>query len=102
MPGISSGNPVAMEPPAPDADLMFDPDIAPSGTLLGLLQRGRGDGPLHALAAPRADALAALEHCVLRDPRLDWRGGRRAPRFARPSSLPERPPARSGTQPSSP
>lgn len=31
---------------------MFDPFIAPSGTLLGLLQRGRGDGTLHALAAP--------------------------------------------------
>lgn len=31
---------------------MFDPVIAPSGTLLGLLQRGRGDGTLHALTAP--------------------------------------------------
>ncbi|WUH95084.1 HEAT repeat domain-containing protein [Streptomyces sp. NBC_00433] len=62
---------------------MFDPDIAPSGTLLGLLQRGRGDGPLHALAAPRADALAALEHCVLRDPRLDWRVESRSLYYAR-------------------
>ncbi len=51
---------------------MFDPDIAPSGTLLGLLQRGRGDGTLHALAAPRAEALAALNDSVLRDPRRDW------------------------------
>ncbi|MGO4430165.1 HEAT repeat domain-containing protein, partial [Streptomyces sp. MCAF7] len=51
---------------------MFDPDIAPSGTLLGLLQRGRGDGTLHALAAPRAESLAALHHCVLHDPRRDW------------------------------
>src|SRR3954451_24803184 len=71
MPGTGSGNPVAMDSPAPDADLMFDPYIAPSGTLLGLLQRGRGDGPLHALAAQRPEALAALEQCVLRDPRLD-------------------------------
>ena len=62
---------------------MFDPDIAPSGTLLGLLQRGRGDGPLHALAAPRADALTALEHCVLRDPRLDWRVESRSLYYAR-------------------
>jgi hypothetical protein len=83
MPGISSGNPVAMEPPAPDADLMFDPDIAPSGTLLGLLQRGRGDGPLHALAAQRAEALAALEQCVLSDPRLDWRVESRSLYYAR-------------------
>ena len=51
---------------------MFEPVIAPSGTLLGLLQRGRGDGTLHALTAPRAEALAALNHCVLSDPRHDW------------------------------
>ncbi|WP_037914899.1 hypothetical protein [Actinacidiphila yeochonensis] len=62
---------------------MFDPDIAPSGSLLGLLQRGRGDGPLHALAAPRAEALAALEQCVLRDPRLDWRVESRSLYYAR-------------------
>jgi hypothetical protein len=72
-----------MESPAPDADLMFDPDIAPSGTLLGLLQRGRGDGPLHALAAPRTEALAALEHCVLNDPRRDWRVESRSLYYAR-------------------
>jgi hypothetical protein len=83
MPGTGSGNPVAMDSPAPDADLMFDPDIAPSGTLLGLLQRGRGDGPLHALAAQRAEALAALEQCVLRDPRLDWRVESRSLYYAR-------------------
>jgi hypothetical protein len=62
---------------------MFDPDIAPSGTLLGLLQRGRGDGTLHALAAPRAEALAALHHCVLRDPRHDWRLENRSLYYAR-------------------
>ncbi|MEV6006874.1 HEAT repeat domain-containing protein [Streptomyces sp. NPDC051976] len=62
---------------------MFDPDIAPSGSLLGLLQRGRGDGPLHALAAQRAEALAALEQCVLRDPRLDWRVESRSLYYAR-------------------
>lgn len=62
---------------------MFDPDIAPSGTLLGLLQRGRGDGTLHALAAQRAEALAALEQCVLRDPRRDWRVESRSLYYAR-------------------
>ena len=62
---------------------MFDPDIAPSGTLLGLLQRGRGDGTLHALAAPRAEALAALHHCVLRDPRHDWQLENRSLYYAR-------------------
>ncbi|MFX4293976.1 HEAT repeat domain-containing protein [Streptomyces bohaiensis] len=58
-------------------------DIAPSGTLLGLLQRGRGDGALHALAAPRAEAVAALEHCVLHDPRPDWRLEHRSLYYAR-------------------
>ncbi|MFE7132506.1 HEAT repeat domain-containing protein [Streptomyces sp. NPDC057638] len=62
---------------------MFDPVIAPSGTLLGLLQRGRGDGTLHALAAPRADALAALNHCVLNDPRHDWQVENRSLYYAR-------------------
>jgi hypothetical protein len=62
---------------------MFDPDIAPSGSLLGLLQRGRGDGTLHALAARRADALAALESCVVRDPRRDWRVESRSLYYAR-------------------
>ncbi|MGW5423620.1 HEAT repeat domain-containing protein [Streptomyces sp. NPDC003943] len=62
---------------------MFDPVIAPSGTLLGLLQRGRGDGTLHALAAPRAEALAALNHCVLDDPRQDWRVENRSLYYAR-------------------
>lgn len=62
---------------------MFDPDIAPSGSLLGLLQRGRGDGTLHALAAPRAEALAALESCVLHDPRRDWRMESRSLYYAR-------------------
>lgn len=58
-------------------------DIAPSGTLLGLLQRGRGDGWLHALAAPRATAVAALEQCVLHDPRRDWRLEHRSLYYAR-------------------
>ncbi|QNP62251.1 HEAT repeat domain-containing protein [Streptomyces genisteinicus] len=62
---------------------MFDPVIAPSGTLLGLLQRGRGDGTLHALAAPRADALAALDHCVVNDPRHDWQVENRSLYYAR-------------------
>ncbi|MEV5506731.1 hypothetical protein [Streptomyces orinoci] len=62
---------------------MFDPDIAPSGTLLGLLQRGRGDGTLHALAAPRAEALAALNRCVRADPRRDWQVENRSLYYAR-------------------
>ncbi|GAA4928264.1 HEAT repeat domain-containing protein [Streptomyces coeruleoprunus] len=62
---------------------MFEPVIAPSGTLLGLLQRGRGDGTLHALAAPRAEALAALDHCVLNDPRRDWQVENRSLYYAR-------------------
>ncbi|MFE7902040.1 HEAT repeat domain-containing protein [Streptomyces sp. NPDC057424] len=62
---------------------MFDPVIAPSCTLLGLLQRGRGDGTLHALTAPRPEALAALNHCVLRDPRHDWQLENRSLYYAR-------------------
>ncbi|MFB9524735.1 MULTISPECIES: HEAT repeat domain-containing protein [Streptomyces] len=62
---------------------MFEPVIAPSGTLLGLLQRGRGDGTLHALAAPRPEALAALNHCVLNDPRHDWQVENRSLYYAR-------------------
>ncbi|QMU70839.1 HEAT repeat domain-containing protein [Streptacidiphilus sp. P02-A3a] len=62
---------------------MFEPAIAPSASLLGLLQRGRGDGTLHALAAERADALAALEHCVTCDPRRDWQVENRSLYYAR-------------------
>ncbi|SDE09619.1 HEAT repeat domain-containing protein [Streptomyces prasinopilosus] len=62
---------------------MFDPVIAPSGTLLGLLQRGRGDGTLHALTAPRSEALEALNHCVLHDPRHDWQVENRSLYYAR-------------------
>jgi hypothetical protein len=60
-----------------------DSGIAPSGTLLGLLQRGRGDGTLHALAAPRGEALAALRQCVLHDPRRDWQLENRSLYYAR-------------------
>ncbi|MFE9249522.1 HEAT repeat domain-containing protein [Streptomyces sp. NPDC007088] len=62
---------------------MFEPVIAPSGTLLGLLQRGRGDGTLHALTAPRAEALAALDQCVCHDPRADWQVENRSLYYAR-------------------
>ncbi|MFH8992377.1 HEAT repeat domain-containing protein [Streptomyces sp. NPDC017940] len=62
---------------------MFEPVIAPSGTLLGLLQRGRGDGTLHALTAPRTEALSALDHCVLHDPRHDWQVENRSLYYAR-------------------
>lgn len=62
---------------------MFEPVIAPSGTLLGLLQRGRGDGTLHALTAPRPEALQALDHCVRHDPRRDWQLENRSLYYAR-------------------
>ncbi|WP_377272570.1 HEAT repeat domain-containing protein [Peterkaempfera sp. SMS 1(5)a] len=62
---------------------MFEPDIAPSATLLGLLQRGRGDGTLHALAAERPDALAALDACATSDPRQDWQLENRSLYYAR-------------------
>ncbi|MCX4750719.1 HEAT repeat domain-containing protein [Kitasatospora sp. NBC_01287] len=62
---------------------MFEPVIAPSNSLLGLLQRGRGDGQLHALAADRDEAIAALEECVTSDPRGDWQVENRSLYYAR-------------------
>lgn len=62
---------------------MFEPEIAPSATLLGLLQRGRGDGTLHALAAESSVALAALDACVTQDPRRDWQVENRSLYYAR-------------------
>ncbi|GAA0702592.1 hypothetical protein GCM10010193_66760 [Kitasatospora atroaurantiaca] len=62
---------------------MFEPVIAPSASLLGLLQRGRGDGQLHALAADRGEAIAALEECVTCDPRADWQVENRSLYYAR-------------------
>ncbi|WP_329561833.1 HEAT repeat domain-containing protein [Kitasatospora sp. NBC_01266] len=62
---------------------MFEPVIAPSNSLLGLLQRGRGDGQLHALAADRDEAVAALEECVTSDPRGDWQVENRSLYYAR-------------------
>ncbi|WP_405014250.1 HEAT repeat domain-containing protein [Kitasatospora sp. NBC_01539] len=62
---------------------MFEPVIAPSASLVGLLQRGRGDGQLHALAADRAEAVTALETCVTQDPRVDWQVENRSLYYAR-------------------
>ncbi|PBC71350.1 hypothetical protein BX265_5950 [Streptomyces sp. TLI_235] len=62
---------------------MFEPVIAPSASLVGLLQRGRGDGQLHALAADRAEAITALEFCVTHDPRADWQVENRSLYYAR-------------------
>ncbi|WP_441248708.1 HEAT repeat domain-containing protein [Kitasatospora sp. McL0602] len=62
---------------------MFEPVIAPSASLLGLLQRGRGDGQLHALAADRTEAIAALEQCVTSDPRACWQLENRSLYYAR-------------------
>jgi hypothetical protein len=45
--------------------------IASADTLLGRLQRGRGQGYLDALAGDRGDANAALIECVRSDPRTD-------------------------------
>src|SRR5207302_9799042 len=39
-------------------------------SLLGLLQRGRGQGYINALAAGRASAEAAIVECVTHDPRI--------------------------------
>ncbi|MFD9129247.1 HEAT repeat domain-containing protein [Kitasatospora sp. NPDC059571] len=62
---------------------MFEPVIAPSASLVGLLQRGRGDGQLHALAADRDEAVEALETCVTHDPRVDWQVENRSLYYAR-------------------
>ena len=45
--------------------------VAAPDSLLGLLQRGRGQGYINALAAGRAAAETALVECVTHDPRID-------------------------------
>ena len=50
--------------PAPDY-------IAASDTLLGLLQRGRGEGYRRVLEIPKMESHALLMQCITRDPRLD-------------------------------
>jgi len=45
--------------------------VAAPDSLLGLLQRGRGQGYISALAAGRAAAEAAIVECVTHDPRID-------------------------------
>ncbi len=45
--------------------------VAAPGSLLGLLQRGRGQGYIDALAARRGAAETALVECVTHDPRVD-------------------------------
>jgi len=44
--------------------------VAAPDSLLGLLQRGRGQGYINALAAGRASAEAAIVECVTHDPRI--------------------------------
>jgi hypothetical protein len=45
--------------------------VAAPDSLLGLLQRGRGQGFINALAAGRAAAETAIVECVTHDPRID-------------------------------
>ena len=49
----------------------FSPVPAPADTLLGQLQRGRGEGFLRALEAPAREAHAVLIECITHDPRWD-------------------------------
>lgn len=46
-------------------------NLADSGSLLGMLQRGRGEGYLRALAAPPETVWPLLFECITNDPRLD-------------------------------
>jgi hypothetical protein len=45
--------------------------IAPAESLLGRLQRGRGEGYRQALNAPKIESQSFLVDCISRDPRLD-------------------------------
>lgn len=45
--------------------------IAPPDTVLGLLQRGRGEGYRRVLDLPRAEAHELLVECITVDPRID-------------------------------
>jgi hypothetical protein len=46
-------------------------NIAPPDSLLGLLQRGRGEGYRRILKVPKSEAPALLVQCITNDPRLD-------------------------------
>ncbi len=50
---------------------VFSEAIAPVDTLLGLLQRGRGEGYRQILNVPKIESHALLTQCITRDPRLD-------------------------------
>jgi hypothetical protein len=56
---------------------------ADPNTLLGQLQRGRGEGYRHALAIPRHKAWEYLLDCICNDPRLDSQVENRAEYYAR-------------------
>jgi hypothetical protein len=55
---------------------------ADPNTLLGQLQRGRGEGYRQALAAPRSEAWGCLLDCICNDPRLDSQVESRADYYA--------------------
>jgi hypothetical protein len=55
---------------------------ADPNTLLGQLQRGRGEGYRHALAVPRPEASGYLVDCICNDPRLDSQVENRADYYA--------------------
>lgn len=55
---------------------------ADPNTLLGQLQRGRGEGYRHALAVPKQEAWGYLVDCICNDPRLDSQVENRADYYA--------------------
>lgn len=55
---------------------------ADPSTLLGRLQRGRGEGYRQALAAPKPEAWDCLLDCICNDPRLDSQVESRAEHYA--------------------
>lgn len=55
---------------------------APANTLLGQLQRGRGEGYRRALVAPAPNAKRLLVECITNDPRLDSQVENRADYYA--------------------
>lgn len=57
--------------------------VANASTLLGRLQRGRGQGYVDALAADRREAAAALSSCLISDPRTDHQVESRDEYYAR-------------------
>ena len=62
---------------------LIDAIVASADSLLGRLQRGRGQGYRDALAVPRSEAASALISCVTSDPRVDHQVESRDDYYAR-------------------